>query len=117
MTTIDDLEVDNVVFLRGRLAALPVARELPSGDEVLTFRLTVDRPTDDADPRSRVDSIDCATMAARPRRCIERAEPGERLEVRGALHRRFWRSAGALGSRYEVVVNSARVSRRRQSDA
>jgi single-strand DNA-binding protein len=117
MTTIDDLQVDNAVFLRGRLAAPPVARELPSGDEVLTFRLTVDRAPNGAESRARVDSIDCATLAARARRCLERAQPGDCLEVNGVLQRRFWRSGGALGSRYEVVVNSARVSRRRRSDA
>jgi single-strand DNA-binding protein len=116
MTT-TDLPDDNVVFLRGRLAAAPVTRALPSGDEIVSFRLTVDRPAAVNDTRARVDSIDCATAAARVRRCVERAEPGECLEVHGALQRRFWRSGGNLGSRYEVVVASAKLSRRRRSDA
>ena len=116
MTT-TDLQDDNVVFLRGRLAAAPIARALPSGDEIISFRLTVDRPAAAGDTRARVDSIDCATAAARVRRCVERAQPGDCLEVQGALHRRFWRSSGNLGSRYEVVVASARLNRRRRSDA
>lgn len=112
-----DSAVDNSVFLRGRLAAEPVLRTLPSGDEIVSFRLAVDRPEQRQDGRSKVDSIDCATQAPRVRRCLERAAPGEVIEVTGALRRRFWRSGGGLGSRYEVVVETARVNRRRRSDA
>lgn len=119
MSTRDDDRVDdrpdNTVFLRGRLAAEPVARTLPSGDELCSFRLTVARPQEDT--RSRVDSIDCATTAARARRCLDRAAPGDVLEVTGALHRRFWRSQAGLGSRYEVQVTTARLNRRRRTDA
>lgn len=107
---------DNTVFLRGRLAADPVARVLPSGDELLSFRLTVPRPVEPA-ARARVDSIDCATSVTRARRCLERATPGDLVEVTGALQRRFWRSAAGLGSRYEVQVATARLSRRRKVDA
>ena len=49
---------DNYVFLRGRLADDAVVRELPSGDLLATFRLTVGRlPAG----RVRVDSVECAT--------------------------------------------------------
>lgn len=114
MTETDDTRVANEVFLRGRLAAEPDERTLPSGDELVAFRLSVPRPPGE---KVRVDSIDCATMSPRVRRCLERAEPGAELEVTGALRRRFWRSAAGLGSRYEVLVSSARLSRRRRSDA
>src|SRR4051794_6432026 len=125
MTTPDDVRPDNDVFLRGRLAADPVNRVLPSGDELVAFRLTVDRPSDDkasgGGSRSartvRVDSIDCAAVTARVRRSLQRAAPGDELELTGSLRRRFWRSADGLGSRYEVLVASARVNRRRRSDA
>ena len=119
MTAIDaPRNGDNEVFLRGRLADDPEPRELPSGDEIVTFRLTVPRaPQERSQSRSRVDSIDCATLSARVRRCLERAEPGDRLEVNGRLHRRFWRSAGGVSSRYEVIVSSARLARNRRSDA
>jgi len=105
---------DNQVFLRGRLAAAPVVRELPSGDELCSFRLTIPRP-----PRSRVrvDSIDCSTTKLRVRRSLERGEPGDQFEITGSLHRRFWRSPTGPASRYEVDVISARISARRQSDA
>jgi single-strand DNA-binding protein len=51
------------------------------------------------------------------RRCLERAVPGDELEVSGSLHRRFWRTAAGLGSRYEVQVSSARMAKRRRSGA
>ena len=108
--SIGDAGVDNSVFLRGRLAAEPTERVLPSGDELCLFRLTVPRPPGE---RIRVDSLDCAALKARARQTIARAVPGDVLEVRGSLRRRFWRGGGgALASRYEVLVTTARISAR-----
>lgn len=105
---------DNTVILRGILAAKSEARELPSGDQLMSFRLTVARPPGE---RTRVDSIDCATTNTRVLRCLGRASPGDRLELTGSLHRRFWRSTNGVASRYEVTVSTARLTRRRRSDA
>ncbi|PZS15840.1 MAG: single-stranded DNA-binding protein [Pseudonocardiales bacterium] len=105
---------DNRVFLRGRLAASPVVRRLPSGDELCSFRLTIPRP---AGSRARVDSIDCATTRLRVRKSLERADPGDQFEVTGSLHRRFWRSPAGPASRFEVEVVSARISARRRTCA
>jgi single-strand DNA-binding protein len=105
---------DNSVFLRGRLAATPVIRLLPSGDPLCSFRLTVRRPPGD---RARVDSLDCATTVARVRHSLERAVPGDELEVRGSLHRRFWRSSTGPASRYEVAVTRVKSMSRRRSGA
>lgn len=105
---------DNHVFLRGRLAASPVIRELPSGDELCSFRLTIPRPPGS---RVRVDSIECSTTRLRVRRSLERGEAGDQFEITGSLHRRFWRSQTGPASRFEVDVSSARISARRQIDA
>jgi single-strand DNA-binding protein len=99
---------DNEVFLRGRLADAAVFRELPSGDVLAVFRLTVTRPN--ADP-ARVDSIECTSVKAKVHRSLERANPGDELEARGALHRRFWRTPTGPASRYAVDVETVRVSR------
>ncbi len=99
---------DNCVFLRGRLAEEPVIRELPSGDVMATFRLTVNR---DPGGRVRVDSIDCASVRARVRRTVARAAPGDQLEVQGSLQRRFWRGESGPTSRYTVDVATARLTR------
>ena len=96
----------NAVLLRGRLAQPVLERELPSGDVLATFRLIVDRPPGD---RVKVDTIDCVAERSTVRRLLGRTQPGEVLEVEGALRRRFWRGAGGgPTSRYEVRVEKAR---------
>jgi single-strand DNA-binding protein len=104
-----DLDPVNHVVLRGRLAASPAAKELPSGDLLLVFQLTVPRPPGD---RGRVDSIDCVTTRSRPRRSLNRAKPGDVLEVEGSLRRRFWRSPTGPTSRYAVDVERVTPARR-----
>lgn len=106
MTDIDGATSDNQVFLRGRLAEDATFRELPSGDELAVFRLTVNRPPGG---RVRVDSIDCVSVRPRARKVLARATPGDELEVVGSLQRRFWRSPAGPASRYAVDVASVRV--------
>jgi single-strand DNA-binding protein len=99
---------DNHVFLRGRLAELPLEKELPSGDVLLTFRLTVLRPPGE---RVRVDSLECSTTRPRVRKTLARAEPGDEVEVTGCLRRRFWRSPAGPASRYAVDALTVRLTR------
>lgn len=96
------------MFLRGRLAEAAQQRELPSGDVLISFRLTVARPPGE---RARVDSIECVTTRPAARRTLERAQAGEELELTGSLRRRFWRSPGGTASRYSVDVASIRLNR------
>jgi single-strand DNA-binding protein len=105
---------DNQIRLRGRLAVLATSRTMPSGDQLCSFRVTVARPPGG---RVLVDTIACSTTRARVRRTIERCQPGERVEISGSLHRRFWRTPTGPTSRYEVDVSSARLISRRQTSA
>ena len=84
----------NVVRLRGRVSAAPEARLLPSGDEVVSFRLVVPRSAS-ARRRSkqRVDTIECSAWTARLRRSVRRLEAGDEVTVTGELRRRFTRGA------------------------
>lgn len=107
MTSACDLQ-DNEVFLRGRLAAEPDYRELPSGDLLAVFRLTVARPPAD---RVRVDSIECVSVRRGVHRVLDRAEAGAEVEVRGCLRRRFWRTPNGPASRYAVDVATARLTK------
>ena len=108
MTRSADSRPDNEVFLRGRLAASPTFRDLPSGDVLAVFRITVTRPAGD---RARVDSIECTTVRVRPHRTLAKAGPGDELELVGSLHRRFWRSPAGAASRYSVDADTVRAVR------
>jgi len=91
----------NTVHLRGRLAAAPETRELPSGDVLVTLRLVVARPAG----RRRVAA---SGRAAAVRRRVLRWEPGDQVVIEGSLRRRFWRGPGGAQSRYDVEVVKAR---------
>jgi single-strand DNA-binding protein len=104
------VDPENTVFLRGVFAGEAILRTLPSGDELCSFRITVARPPGS---RARVDSIDCSGTAAAVRRSALRCQPGDVVEVRGSLRRRFWRgAAGGPASRYEVEVTALKNQRR-----
>ena len=114
-----DLEVpwQNSVTLCGRLTAGPEPVELPSGDPLWRFRVTVERPAPrrkarDDPPRRVVDAVDCSTSLARLATRLERLDVGAVVEVSGMLTRRFWRSAAGPASRYEVVVDRVAAVRR-----
>jgi single-strand DNA-binding protein len=139
-----DAAARNDVVLVGRVSAEPSPRVLPSGDELLSWRLvvgrvtvgrvTVGRATGSPATGSRaagskpattnaptIDTIDCIAYKAAVRRLAARCVGGEILEVHGALRRRFWRGANGLASRYEVEVFAAKrlspVTRRSETTA
>ncbi len=104
----------NEVALTGRVSACPQARELPSGDVLMTFRLIVDRdpPSAGRQPgRRQVDTIDCAVWTARAQRAVRSWQPDDVVEIEGALRRRFRRTPGGSISRVEVEVHKARRRR------
>ncbi|HEX2175066.1 MAG TPA: single-stranded DNA-binding protein [Nocardioidaceae bacterium] len=101
----------NAVTLRGRLAAEPEERDLPSGDLLLTFRLVVDRPASPGRQRRQVDTIDCAAWSGRVQRTVRSWNAGETVTVEGHLRRRFRRSDSGPTSRVEVEVTRGRRAR------
>ncbi|GAB3030621.1 hypothetical protein GCM10011376_37240 [Nocardioides flavus (ex Wang et al. 2016)] len=113
-TTTDD--VVNEVRLVGRLSALPETVELPSGDVLVTFRVSVPTPAPTSGsrgtPRRRVDSIPCTAWAPRLRRGIGTWRPGDLVEVAGVVRCRFYQAGGTTRSRVEVEASSARIMRR-----
>ena len=101
----------NEVTLVGRVAAAPEQRELPSGDVLTTFRVVVDRPPrvlpEGVRPVS-VDTLDCVAWTPALRRAVGAWQPGDVVQVEGALRRRFWRSGAGAVSRTEVEVTRAK---------
>ncbi len=95
----------NDLLLRGRISAAALEKELPSGDKIVEFRLIVSRQR-----RDGVDTLDIAACSAKSRRIALTLKPDEWVEVSGAIHRRFWRGAGGLASRWQVeAVEISRI--------
>ncbi len=105
----DDLATRNEVVLRGRVAAPVDERELPSGDTIITARLIIDRDAAALLRSSqRVDTIDCVAWLRRVQRGMRGWQAGERVEVTGAIRRRFFRGAHGPASRVEVEIRAAK---------
>lgn len=101
----------NDVVLRGRLSAPVEQRPLPSGDTLLLFKLVVRRDA----PRPRGPKSDVLTCVSTVKGLLTRAqawEPGDVIEVDGALQRRFWRTPTGTAVAYEVSVRKARKAGR-----
>jgi single-strand DNA-binding protein len=88
----------NVVVLIGRLARPAEARDLPSGDRLVAYELTVDRPGE------RAETVPVVWFGA-PASAVDH-DVDERMVVVGRVRRRFFRTAGGTQSRTEVVAES-----------
>jgi single-strand DNA-binding protein len=97
----------NDVMLRGRLNAPAEARTLPSGDLLIIFKLVVKRPEPRASRQSS-DLLTCITYDRGLQRRVAAWQPGDVVEVEGALQRRFWRTATGTASVCEVNCRKGR---------
>lgn len=98
----------NAVHVIGRVAAEPEPRTLPSGDQIVVWRLVVERDGPPVPGRPHLDTLECTAWTAKLRRTVLAWQPGDIAEVRGSLRRRFWRAGPALNSRYEVEAREVR---------
>lgn len=123
----------NQVVLLGRISRIPEKRRLPSGDQLVSVHVVVERDAgpvlgrDAAPDRGRsakrkrgrgpsFDVIECVAWSAGPRRSVSSWAPGDIVEVSGALRRRFLRTGdGSPVSRYQVEIARSRRIRRRPS--
>ncbi|HSK24315.1 MAG TPA: hypothetical protein VK906_14110 [Egicoccus sp.] len=106
----------NEVRIIGRASGTPERKTLPSGDEVVLFRVVVPRPTGGAD--TLPVSVGPAPVAGRAgpgqvgRRLLAQAErtaAGDCVEVSGELRRRWWSTASGRTSRIEIRAASVTV--------
>jgi single-strand DNA-binding protein len=88
----------NLAVLVGRLSRPPTEVELPSGDRLVRYEVTV--PRDDGP----ADSVPVSWLAA-PARALGFAA-GDHVAVVGTVRRRFFRSGGRLDSRTEVAATA-----------
>jgi single-strand DNA-binding protein len=96
----------NEVRLAGRVTTGPKERALPSGDVIVTFRLSMAREPSPMTKGSRQTSdwVDCVAFGARARRSVAAWAVGDRVTVEGALRRRFYRAGDGAATRVEVEV-------------
>ena len=100
----------NVVTLVGRLTATPEQKELPSGDLIVTFRVSVPRQGTPMTRGSKqgTDWVECVAFGARCRRSVIGWQVGDEVAVEGALRRRFYRTPAGASTRLEVEALKAR---------
>ncbi|MEN3314382.1 MAG: single-strand DNA-binding protein [Acidimicrobiaceae bacterium] len=87
----------NLVALIGRLARPAEARELPSGDRLVAYEVTVTRPGD------RAEGVPVVWPGAPPSAADHDVD--EIVVVVGRVRRRFYRAGGSTQSRTEVVAD------------
>jgi single-strand DNA-binding protein len=92
----------NVVVLAGRLSDDPETRTMPSGDEVVRFRLHVPHPERRALP------LPVSVWERAARRACHALSRGDAVLVRGQLVRRFFRDGAGGRSVTEVVATEVR---------
>jgi single-strand DNA-binding protein len=90
----------NVVVLAGTVAADPVERQLPSGDEITELRLSVP----EAGKRLLPLPVAAWHKTAGMKRAVKDLAKGDELLVQGQLVRRFYRNGGGARSVMEVIA-------------
>ena len=88
----------NVVVLAGRLARPAEVRQLPSGDRLVAFEITVPREG------ARAESVPVVWFE--PPAGAADHDVDEQVVVVGRVRRRFFRTAGSTQSRTEVVADA-----------
>jgi single-stranded DNA-binding protein len=93
----------NVVVLAGTVAAEPVERRLPSGDEVTELRLSV------PEAGKRLLPLPVAVWHKDVgKRALKGIAKGDDVLVHGQLARRFYRNGGGARSVMEVVATGVK---------
>ena len=96
----------NVVILRGMLSRPCALRELPSGEHVAGYEVTVRHEDGPA------DTVPVVWHGAPAWACG--LDVGEEVVVTGRVRRRFFRAGGSTQSRTEVVADAVVPRRRRK---
>jgi len=90
----------NLVVLAGHLSRAPEQRELPSGDVLVAYEVTVRREGQPA------ESVPVTWFGSAREAPAPGATAGDAVVVVGRVRRRFFRAGGTTQSRTEVVAES-----------
>jgi single-strand DNA-binding protein len=96
----------NKVVLMGNLTRDPELRTIPSGQQVASFSLAVNRTWNNAngEKQEAVDYIDCNAWGKPAEIITQYMTKGSAILVSGRLQQRTWEQEGQKRSNVEVVV-------------
>jgi single-strand DNA-binding protein len=96
----------NKVVLMGNLTRDPELRSIPSGQQVASFSLAVNRTWKNAngEQQEAVDYIDCNAWGKPAEIITQYMKKGSAILVSGRLQQRTWEQEGQKRSKVEVVV-------------
>jgi single-strand DNA-binding protein len=96
----------NKVVLMGNLTRDPELRSIPSGQQVASFSLAVNRTWKNAngEQQEAVDYIDCNAWGKPAEIITQYMNKGSAILVSGRLQQRSWEQDGQKRSKVEVVV-------------
>src|SRR3954469_17032195 len=97
----------NQVTLMGNLTRDPELRQTPTGQNVTSFSLALNRAYKDASGewQEATDYIDCVCWGPLAERVAQYLSKGRRCLVQGRLQSRSWEQDGAKRSKVEVLAN------------
>ena len=97
----------NQVFLMGNLTRDPELRQTPSGQNVCSFSLALNRSYKDASGewQEATDYIDIVAWGPLGERVNQYLSKGRRCLVQGRLQSRSWEQEGQKRSKVEVLAN------------
>lgn len=97
----------NQVFLMGNLTRDPELRQTPSGQQVCSFSLALNRSYKDqnGDWQEVTDYIDIVAWGPLGERVAQYLSKGRRCLVQGRLQSRSWEQEGQKRSKVEVLAN------------
>lgn len=106
----DAREAANTVRIKGRLGADPTVRTLPSGADIVSFRVVITREATvmTRGSRQKSDWVDCTAWSSPTRRRAAGWRCGDVVEIEGALRRRHYRVGDTSGSRVEIEMLGGR---------
>lgn len=97
----------NQVTLMGNLTRDPELRQTPTGQNVTSFSLALNRSYKDASGewQEATDYIDCVCWGPLAERVAQYLSKGRRCLVQGRLQSRSWEQEGTKRSKVEVLAN------------
>ena len=99
----------NEVVLAGRVTAEPSVRELPSGEHLVSWRISVARPPSDLRRGPQADPFTCVSFRPDIREAVRGWRIGDLVQVSGARRRRYRRAARGGGGTVEVEATGVQA--------